>query len=147
MNAKLTHVPLAVSDQGQALEYYTMKVGFEKRADYKGPSGARWVTVAPKGSDLEFALIPAKQQARVDSDIKAGTTGLQVALSTTDCRGDYEAFKARGVRFDIPGYEAPKRSPWGTNAYFRDPDGNAFALVELNWIGRKMVAAFSRKRK
>ena len=34
MNRKLTHVPLAVSDQGRAFEYYTTKVGFEKRADY-----------------------------------------------------------------------------------------------------------------
>jgi hypothetical protein len=40
MNARLTHVPLAVSDQDPALEHYTRKVGFEKRAGYKHPAGA-----------------------------------------------------------------------------------------------------------
>jgi len=147
MNAKLTVVPLAVSDQDRALEFYTKKVGFEKRADHRGPSGARWLTVAPKGSDVEFALVAAKLQARVEGDPKPGTTGLQIALSTTACRGDYEAMKARGVRFDIPGYETPQRNPWGTTAYFRDPDGNPFAMIQQSWIGRMMVAAMSRKKK
>lgn len=147
LNAKLTRFPLCVGDQERALEYYTTKVGFEKRADHKGPDGARWLTVAPKGSDVEFVLIPGKLQARVDGDPKAGATGLQVALSTTDCRGDYEAMKARGVRFDVPGHEKPQRAPWGTSAYFRDPDGNPFAMVQQSWIGRMMVAATSRKRR
>lgn len=148
MNARLTHVPLAVSDQDRALEFYTTKVGFEKRADIKGPTGARWVTVAPKGSEVEFALIVAKQQTRVagTDDPKAGTGGLQVALSTTDCRADYETLKARGVRFDIPGYEKPQRAPWGTSAYFRDPDGNAWAIVQQSWIGKMMAKAFARKK-
>ena len=149
MNARITHVPLAVSDQDRAVDYYTKMVGFEKRADHTGPTGARWVTVAPKGTDVEFALVVGKQQTRVDgtSDPKAGTGGLQIALSTTDCRGDYDAMKARGVRFDIPGYETPQRNPWGTTAYFRDPDGNPFAMVQQSWIGKMMVAAMGRKKK
>lgn len=145
MNAKLTHAPLAVSDQDRALEYYTKKVGFEKRADQKGPTGARWLTVAPKGSDVEFALVLAKQEARVPGAEEPRT--LQVALSTTDCRGDYDAMKARGVRFDIPGLETPQRAVWGTSAYFRDPDGNAFAMVQQSWVGKMMVKAFAPKRK
>jgi catechol 2,3-dioxygenase-like lactoylglutathione lyase family enzyme len=145
MNAKLTHVPLAVTEQDRALEYYTKKLGFEKRSDYKGPTGARWLTVAPKGSDVEFALILGKQQARVDGaeDPKA----LQVAFSTTDCRADYEAMKARGVRFDIPGFETLQRAVWGTSAYFRDLDGNPFAMVQQSWIGKMMVKAFAKKKK
>jgi catechol 2,3-dioxygenase-like lactoylglutathione lyase family enzyme len=149
MNAKLTHVPLAVSDQDRALEYYTKMVGFEKRADHKGPTGARWVTVAPKGSDIEFALVLGKQKAHVAGmeDPKAGTGGLQITLSTDDCRGDHEAMKARGVRFDIPGYEKLQRNPWGTTAYFRDPDGNAWAMLQQSWIGKMMVSAMNRKKK
>jgi catechol 2,3-dioxygenase-like lactoylglutathione lyase family enzyme len=148
MKARITHVPLVVSDQDRALEFYTTKVGFEKRADVKGPTGHRWLTVAPQGSDVEFALVVGKQQTRVDGaqDPKAGTAGLQIALSTNDCRGDYEALRARGVAFDIPGYEKPQRAPWGTSAYFRDPDGNAWALVQQSWIGKMMVATFSRQR-
>lgn len=143
MNAKLTHVPLAVHDQAQALEYYTKKIGFEKRADSKGPTGARWLTVAPKGSEIEFALIAGKA-ARVDGS--DDPRALQIALSTTDCRGDYEAMKARGVLFDIPGHETPQRSVWGTAAYFRDPDGNAFSMVQQSWIGKMMVKAMGPKK-
>jgi catechol 2,3-dioxygenase-like lactoylglutathione lyase family enzyme len=145
---RVSHVPLAVSDQEKALRFYTEQVGFEKRADAKGPTGARWLTVAPKGSTVEFALVKAQQETRVagTDDPKAGTGGLQVALATDDCRGDYEALKARGVRFDIPRYEKPQRAPWGTSAYFRDPDGNAWAIVQQSWIGRMMVKKFSKKK-
>jgi catechol 2,3-dioxygenase-like lactoylglutathione lyase family enzyme len=140
MNARLTHVPLIVSDQNRALDYYTTKVGFEKRADYIGPDGDRWLTVAPKGTDVEFALIAGSQEVRTDAGAKPGTTGLQIAFSTTDCRGDYAAMKDRGVLFDIPGMEKPKRASWGTSAYFRDPDGNPFALVQQSWLGKKLVS-------
>jgi catechol 2,3-dioxygenase-like lactoylglutathione lyase family enzyme len=146
---RVTHVPLAVRDQDAALAFYTQKLGFETRADGRGTGGARWLTVAPKGSAVEFALVKAQQRTRVagTDDPKAGTGGLQVALQTDDCRGDYEALKARGVRFDIPHYEKPQRAPWGTSAYFRDPDGNAWAIVQQSWIGRMMVKAFAPKRK
>jgi len=145
VNARLTHVPLIVSDQERALDYYTTKVGFEKRADFTGPTGERWLTVAPNGSSVEFALIVGSQQARVDGDVKPGTTGLQIAFSSTDCRGDYAAMKERGVMFDIPGLEKPQRAPWGTSAYFRDPDGNPFAIVQQSWLGKKLVS--DRKKK
>lgn len=140
MNARLTRVPLIVSDQERALEFYTKKVGFEERGDS---------TVAPKGSGVEFVIVVGKQQTRVagDQDPKAGTAGLPIALSTTDCRADYEALKARGVRFEIPGYEKPQRAPWGTSAYFRDPDGNAWAIVQQSWLGKMMVKAFAGKKK
>jgi predicted enzyme related to lactoylglutathione lyase len=77
--------------------------------------------------------------------VKPGTTGLQIAFSTRDCRGDYAAMKERGVMFDIPGLEKPQRAPWGTSAYFRDPDGNPFAIVQQSWLGKKLVS--DRKNK
>ena len=49
-------VTLVVNDQAKALDFYTKVLGLEKRADYVGPTGARWVTVAPKGQDLEISL-------------------------------------------------------------------------------------------
>jgi len=35
MIEKTTHVPIVVSDQNQALTFYTEMLGFEKRADYQ----------------------------------------------------------------------------------------------------------------
>src|SRR6266498_4721549 len=57
---KLTHAPIVVSDQDKALQFYTEVLGFEKRADYQLPGKPRWLTVAPKGQDLEFILVQGR---------------------------------------------------------------------------------------
>jgi predicted enzyme related to lactoylglutathione lyase len=87
-----------------------------------------------------------KPASRGDRNPKAGTAGLQIALTTADCRADYDALKRRGVAFDIPGYEDVQKAPWGTSAYFRDPDGNAWAIVQQSWIGKIMVRRFGRRK-
>src|SRR2546429_418742 len=60
MIEKLTHVPIVVSDQEKALKFYTEVLGFEKRADYQNPGNPRWLTVAPKGTDVELILFEGK---------------------------------------------------------------------------------------
>src|SRR5216117_840625 len=60
MIQKLTHAPIVVGDQEKALKFYTETLGFEKRADYQQPGKPRWLTVAPKGQDLEFILVQGK---------------------------------------------------------------------------------------
>jgi catechol 2,3-dioxygenase-like lactoylglutathione lyase family enzyme len=40
-------VMLPVADQDRAIEFYTEKLGFEKRADTPFGNGDRWVEVAP----------------------------------------------------------------------------------------------------
>ena len=59
MVEKLMVVTLVVKDQAKALDFYTKALGLEKRSDYLGPTGARWLTVAPKGQDIEISLFPA----------------------------------------------------------------------------------------
>ncbi len=41
-------VMVPVSDQDRAIEFYTEKLGFEKRADIPFGHGDRWVEVAPR---------------------------------------------------------------------------------------------------
>jgi predicted enzyme related to lactoylglutathione lyase len=87
------------------------------------------VTVAPKGQDIEISLF----QAGSYQDPKAPQNQLQPGsnpqwtLRTSDCRKDFEELKSRGVKFD---QARPDEHPWGILATFRDPDGNAFALLQ-----------------
>lgn len=127
MIEKTTHVPIVVGDQDRALEFFTQVLGFEKRADYQQAGRPRWLTVAPKGQDVEFILVKGTYtlDPRPPADAESG--GNHIVFSTDDCRRDFAALAARGLRFKDP---EPVEAPYGITAYFTDPDGNHFALLE-----------------
>ncbi|TMI24423.1 hypothetical protein E6H24_06895 [Candidatus Bathyarchaeota archaeon] len=102
----------------------------ERRADYQPPGKPRWLTVAPKGQDHEFILVQGNFKIESHLPPEAGTGGIHWALNTDDCQGDYERLKARGVNFKVGTYTKPQKQTWGTSAYFKDPDGNQFALIQ-----------------
>jgi predicted enzyme related to lactoylglutathione lyase len=86
--------------------------------DVQGP-GLRWLTVAPKQQhDIEVLLaswfphLIGKNAAWV--------------MATRDCRQTYDELKRRGVAFS----QEPTEKPYGLEAVFQDPYGNAYALVE-----------------
>ncbi len=123
MIERLSFVTVTVKDQEVALNFYTEKLGFEKRRDYHFPGLPRFLTVAPKAQkEVELVLI------------KAGTSNVQPAAGghtgmvfwTNDCMRDYEELKGKGVHFT----EEPKKMPFGIQAMFTDPDGNLFALSQ-----------------
>ena len=126
---KLLNVVVVVRDQEKAVDFYTRALGLEKRADFTPPGGIRWVTVGPKGQDIEISLF----QAGSVSDPKAPENQLQPgknaqwAFRTTDCRKDFEEMKSRGVKFNE---EQPAEYPWGILATFKDPDGNPYSLLQ-----------------
>lgn len=127
MIEKVTHVPIVVSDQDKALEFYTKVLGLEKRADYQLPGNPRWLTVAPKGSDLELILF--RGTFKLDPRAPPGSShgGNHWVFKSDDCRKDVEILKSRGVKFDG---EAPVEANFGLAAYFADPDGNRLTLLE-----------------
>jgi catechol 2,3-dioxygenase-like lactoylglutathione lyase family enzyme len=97
MQIKITAIP--VDDQDKALDFYTNKLGFTKKADiHIGP--LRWLTVSspegPEGVELvlqtmDFPPSRIYQKARFDADIPA------VAFISNDVHAEY-ARLARGVR-------------------------------------------------
>ena len=131
MIRKLIRVTILVSDQEEALRWYTEKLGFEKRADEKLGTNFRWLTVAPQGQkepeivlqkpDPEFHG-PAEAQAMLGR-IGQGTTWV---LETDHCRRSYEELRTKGVKFTAP----PEDQPWGTGALFHDLYGNPFYLLQ-----------------
>ncbi len=130
MDGRITQLILVVTNQAQALEFYTEKVGFEKKTDVTPPGGTRWVTVGPKGQDLELALwevgsaVDPAQRAWSKQWVPGQYPPLLIRVA--DCRKTYEELQARGVDFPQPA----KEYPWGVSATFRDPDGNLFSLSQ-----------------
>ena len=121
MIQKLQSIDVQVKDQNAALDYYTKKVGFEKRTDIPAPPGGqRWVTVAPKGQDLEISLVQMSAQSQ-SRPSRVGT------FITTDCKKDFDELKSRGVKLNEP---KPAEYPFGIVASFTDPDGNSFTLLQ-----------------
>jgi len=127
MIEKVTHVPIVVSDQERALRFYTDVLGLEKRADYQLPGNPRWLTVAPKGQDIELILFQGTYRVDPRAPPEAGSGGNHWVFKTDDCRKDFEILRARGVKFKDP---APVEANYGIAAYFTDPDGNHLTLLE-----------------
>ena len=124
---KLTVVTVAVKDQQAALDYYTNAMGLEKRTDVPAPpGGVRWVTVAPKGQEIEIMLWPAGAVQGMPGLNQAGG-GNEMQFQVKDCRKAYAELKARGVKFR----SEPAENPWSIVAEFADPDGNPFRLTQM----------------
>jgi predicted enzyme related to lactoylglutathione lyase len=74
-------------------------------------------------------LILVKGTYRLDprppSDAESG--GNHHVFTTDDCRRDFTELTARGLTFKD---SAPVEAPYGITAYFTDPDGNHFALLQ-----------------
>jgi catechol 2,3-dioxygenase-like lactoylglutathione lyase family enzyme len=126
-----------VHDQDEALAFYTKKLGMEVRSDVTLPEMGdfRWLTVAPPGQEgVEIVLMaipgPPVMDAETAEQVRTlmakGFAGT-VFLTTDDCRASYEELKGRGVEFT----ETPEERPYGIDAGFRDPSGNAFRLTQV----------------
>jgi uncharacterized glyoxalase superfamily protein PhnB len=134
---KIANAQLWVQDQEEALKFWTEKVGFEVRSDVTLPEMGdfRWLAVSPPGQeDVSIVLMAIPGEPMLDAttqeqirDLSAKGFAGTVFLTTEDCRADYERLLANGVEFS----EAPEERPYGIDAGFRDPSGNAIRLTQV----------------
>ncbi len=133
---KIANAQLWVHDQDVALAFYTQKLGWEVRSDVTMAEmgNFRWLTVGPVGQDFSVVLMAIPGAPVLDDETAEQIRELMgkgfagtVFLTTEDCRASYEELKARGVEFS----EAPEDRPYGIDAGFRDPSGNAFRLTQV----------------
>lgn len=129
MIARITHFPVFVSNQDEALAFYTDMLGLKLHTDvmFGEEQQMRWLTVCTQEQpDFEIALMQAftpEQQALV------GKQAPEVPLfcvSTTDCRKAYQELKERGVTCT----SEPEDMPWGVSALIKDLYGNTINLVQ-----------------
>jgi catechol 2,3-dioxygenase-like lactoylglutathione lyase family enzyme len=114
-------VMIPVSDQDKAIEFYTEKLGFEKRSDTPFGDGNRWVEVAPAGADTVIALVEPRPQDSVGIEVPVG-------LNSSDVEADHADLKDKGV--DVDDEVSRMGDPVPPMFWFRDQDGNTLMIVE-----------------
>ncbi len=118
---KVGRVMVPVSDQDEAIRFYTTTLGFSLTADMPFGDGDRWVEVAPPGGGAAIALVPpqgAYQTGRM--------TG--IAVDSTDPRADHAGLKAGGVDVDDELMGGDGMVP--LMFFFRDSDKNHLMIVQ-----------------
>ncbi len=125
---RITLTSVFVSDQDEALRFYTETLGFVKKHDV--PAGEyRWITVVspddPDGAELllepnENPVAQTYQKGLFDQGIPANSFGV------TDIHAEHERLKALGVAFTM---EPTEMGPV-TIAVFDDTCGNLIQIMQ-----------------
>ena len=119
MDWKLELVSVPVSDVDRAKAFYTDKVGFVADHDHRVTDELRFVQLTPPGSACSIAIGSGMDQAEPGS-----VRGLQIVVP--DVAAARDELLARDVEVsDLQEF------PWGLFAFFRDPDGNSWALQQI----------------
>ena len=116
VTTRIQSVSVPVADQDRALAFYTEVLGCEVVADVELWPGARWLEVAPAGSPVTIALLPA------GGDIPVG---LRFATASAD--DAHSALSAGGAAVHEDVLRLDFAPPMFT---FDDPDGNLLIAIE-----------------
>jgi catechol 2,3-dioxygenase-like lactoylglutathione lyase family enzyme len=125
MFSKIMYTTLFVTDQDEALDFYTKTFGFQKRADYPGPEG-RFLTIALNGQGPEVLLWPGTAGC---PSATPGAPAISVPgpliIESDDLKKDFETLRSRGVTF---AEAEPENYAFGMRVTALDPDGNRVSL-------------------
>jgi predicted enzyme related to lactoylglutathione lyase len=119
MDWKLELVAVPVSDVDRAKAFYTEQAGFNADQDHTVSDELRFVQLTPPGSACSIAI------GKGVSEEKPGSVqGLQMVVS--DINAAQSELAGRGVEVsDVQEF------PWGSFVFFKDPDGNGWAVQQL----------------
>lgn len=120
MDFKLELVYVPVSDVDRAKAFYVEKAGFNADVDHQVSDDMRFVQLTPPGSACSIAI-----GTGLGADNPPGSVqGLQMVVS------DIEAARAElaGRGLDVGEVQ---HFPWGDFVFFRDPDGNGWAVQRI----------------
>jgi catechol 2,3-dioxygenase-like lactoylglutathione lyase family enzyme len=119
MDYKIELVAIPVSDVDRAKAFYVDGCGFNVDHDHVVSEEMRFVQLTPPGSACSIAIGTGLTDAAPGS-----VKGMQMVVA--DAQAAHDELAARGVEVtDVD------EMPWGRFVFFRDPDGNAWALQEL----------------
>jgi predicted enzyme related to lactoylglutathione lyase len=116
---RLELVQVPVSDVDRAKAFYAEQVGFHLDHDHQVSEGLRFVQLTPPGSGCSIAL-----GTGLGTMPPGSVQGLQLVVP------DIEAARAELVG---RGVDASKIQdfPWGSFVFFSDPDGNGWAVQQI----------------
>ena len=110
---------IPVSDVDRAKAFYADKVGFNADHDFQVTEEIRFIQLTPPGSVCSIAL----GTGIVDSE-PGSAAGLQLVVS------DINAARAELVERGVEVSEV-QNFDWGSFVFFRDPDGNRWAVQQV----------------
>jgi catechol 2,3-dioxygenase-like lactoylglutathione lyase family enzyme len=119
---KISTVVIPVDDVDRAIEFYTEKLGFNKRVDVPFGDKYRWVEVGPGDAETTIALAPPPP---------GGSTGSRetgIGLQTDDIDAYHAELKAQGV--DVDDEVSRMGDPVPPLFWLRDPEGNTLMVVQ-----------------
>ena len=128
---KIKWATIYVAIQEKALQFYTEKLGFKKKADFSQGS-YRWLTVVsaedPEGVELilESTNNPAGK-AYQEAVRASGRPAIQFLVEKVDA--DYDRLKGRGVTFT----KEPTKVTGSVIAILDDTCGNLIQLMQPAW--------------
>jgi catechol 2,3-dioxygenase-like lactoylglutathione lyase family enzyme len=126
MEMKLEVVPLPVSDVDKSLAFYENKVGFNLDHDVQPGNGMRIVQLTPPGSacSIVFGSGMGNDSARLGS-----VKNLHLVVKDID---------AARADLAVRGVDVSEVNDMGgvKYVYFEDPDGNSWALQEIDRSAR-----------
>lgn len=121
VTTRIQSVSVPVADQDRALAFYTDVLGCDVVTDVELWPGARWLEVAPPGSPVTIALLPA------DGEIPVG-----VRFATASADDAHSALTASGAVVHEDVLRLDFAPPMFT---FDDPDGNLLIAIEDEQAG------------
>jgi catechol 2,3-dioxygenase-like lactoylglutathione lyase family enzyme len=119
MDWKLELVAIPVSDVDRAKEFYVEKAGFNADHDHEVSDEIRFVQLTPPGSACSIAI------GKGVTDASPGSVqGMQIVVPDIDAA--HAELSERGVDVsDVQDF------PWGSFVFFADPDGNKWAVQQV----------------
>jgi predicted enzyme related to lactoylglutathione lyase len=119
MDWKLELVAIPVTDVDRAKTFYVDQAGFNADHDHTVGDALRFVQLTPPGSACSIAIGTSLTDAAPGS-----VQGMQLVVS--DIEVAHAELAGRGVDVgDVQDF------PWGRFVFFADPDGNRWAVQEV----------------
>src|SRR5215210_4792855 len=118
MDWKIELVAIPVSDVDRAKAFYTEQAGFNADHDHTVSDEIRFVQLTPPGSACSIAL-----GSGIVETPPGSVQGMQMVVS--DVHAAHADLSGRGV--DVTEVQD---FPWGSFVFFKDPDGNGWAVQQ-----------------
>ncbi|WP_448702647.1 VOC family protein [Mucilaginibacter sp. AW1-3] len=114
---KIKHVTIFVKDMGEAVDFFTKKLGFTPAGNDTSDQQGDEVPIRISDTDQYFNLVADKSKTGFKT---------RVILNTEDCLKDYHHLKTQGIDFK----NQPQYLDTGLCAEFNDNYGNEYILLE-----------------
>jgi catechol 2,3-dioxygenase-like lactoylglutathione lyase family enzyme len=119
MDWKIELIAIPVSDVDRAKAFYVEKAGFNADHDHLVSDDIRFVQLTPPGSACSIVLGKG-----ITEEPPGSVQGVQMVVP--DINAARTELVERGV--DVGEVQV---FPWGSFLFFKDPDGNGWAVQEL----------------